>query len=154
MSQTKKTIIELQKYLSKEDSEVLEKQIHAHVYEYCEINKINKCLIDQVYTNKVNDILYNLKSEYLLENIKDKKIKLEDIPLMQPFELDPVKWQQLLKIKSVKEEKSNNVIESEVFTCHKCKSKKFFIYSLQTRSSDEPLTYFIICTACRFTFKQ
>lgn len=40
------------------------------------------------------------------------------------------------------------------FTCRKCKSDKTSHYSLQTRSSDEPMTVFIQCLKCYNRWRQ
>lgn len=45
-------------------------------------------------------------------------------------------------------------IEEGLFKCPKCKSKKTTYYSVQLRSSDEPMTNFITCTQCKNRWKN
>ena len=45
------------------------------------------------------------------------------------------------------------VYESDTVVCNKCKSKKVVFYCLQTRSCDEPMTYFYTCTSCSKKWK-
>lgn len=44
--------------------------------------------------------------------------------------------------------------EDGLFQCYKCKSRKTTYYSLQIRSSDEPMTNFITCTNCGNRWKN
>ena len=41
-----------------------------------------------------------------------------------------------------------------MYTCRQCGSKKTQSWEKQTRSSDEPMTTFIMCTNCRKTWTQ
>ena len=59
----------------------------------------------------------------------------------------------ILKIGNPVEFVDDNV-EDGIFQCKKCKSRKTTYYSLQTRSSDEPMTNFITCIECKNRWKM
>lgn len=40
-------------------------------------------------------------------------------------------------------------VEESIYTCGKCKSKKIYMFSKQTRAGDEATTVFAICTSCK-----
>lgn len=44
--------------------------------------------------------------------------------------------------------------EGGEFTCSRCKGTKTSHYSMQTRSSDEPMTVFITCLTCRKRWRE
>jgi len=45
-------------------------------------------------------------------------------------------------------------VEEGVIECHRCKSKKTFSFSKQTRSSDESATVFVRCAQCNHSFRM
>lgn len=92
----------------------------------------------------IGDILKKKKLNIILENLKKKKyfwnhdmynksidiIKEKDDFIIDPFD-----------------------VKEGVFECSKCKSKKIFTYSKQTRSCDEPPTTFSYCIDCKQKWK-
>lgn len=40
-----------------------------------------------------------------------------------------------------------------IYTCRKCGSKKTQSWEKQTRSADEPMTTFVVCTNCKHNWK-
>jgi DNA-directed RNA polymerase subunit M/transcription elongation factor TFIIS len=46
------------------------------------------------------------------------------------------------------------VVIDGIYTCNKCKSKKIFIWQMQTRSADEPITTFCTCINCQNKWKE
>jgi transcription elongation factor S-II len=71
---------------------------------------------------------------------------------MSPSQWCPEKWKDVLEKKRINEEKENNVSYVDTYTCRKCGAKKSTIRSQQTRSLDEPITYFVTCCNCYNTF--
>jgi DNA-directed RNA polymerase subunit M len=66
-----------------------------------------------------------------------------------------------LKEKVVKKEKELEVVEDKVeglpltdAECPKCKHKKAFFWTVQTRASDEPETKFLKCENCKHTWRD
>ena len=71
---------------------------------------------------------------------------------MKPDELIPEKWEH---IKMKKYLKDNTKINYEgLFKCERCKGKNTSYYQLQTRSADEPMTTYIQCLNCNFTWSD
>jgi DNA-directed RNA polymerase subunit M/transcription elongation factor TFIIS len=136
---------------------ILGKQIEESVYkfakEYTDTNE-TPFLIDSVYSDKINEIiclLNNKKSNFLIEAIKNNKIDASKIATMRPDELNPNKYEKILKKKEVEDDKKKNQATSSNFKCPKCKEKKVIITQKQTRAADEPATIFIECKSCGHT---
>ncbi|ORM41523.1 Transcription factor S [Babesia sp. Xinjiang] len=41
-----------------------------------------------------------------------------------------------------------------IAVCPSCHNKEAYFMSIQTRSADEPMTQFFVCTACRHRWKE
>ena len=105
----------------------------------------------QLYVDRLRSIYINLKSPDLLEQIKNREVKPENVAFMTHQELNPEHWKEYIerKIKRDSSKYTTNIEAStDMFTCKKCKSKKCTYYELQTRSADEPTTVFITCLDC------
>jgi transcription elongation factor S-II len=105
----------------------------------------------QLYVDRLRSIYINLKMPDLLEQIKNREIKPENLAFMTHQELNPEHWKEYIerKIKRDSSKYTTNIEAStDMFTCKKCKSKKCTYYELQTRSADEPTTVFITCLDC------
>lgn len=128
----------------------LEESVFNYASEYIRIKKLPKELLESVYLTKMNDIRYNLMPENnnsLLLKIIQEEVDVSKLPYMMPNELDPEKWDQIIKRREYIENKKNYCEES-VYSCRKCKEKKCYVYQLQTRSADEPMTTFVQCLNC------
>jgi DNA-directed RNA polymerase subunit M/transcription elongation factor TFIIS len=99
-----------------------------------------------VYKQKYLDIMINLKGP-LLNMITSNTILSRDVAYLSPQELDPAKWEPNEDINT------DDVVEG-IFKCKRCGSKRTTYYSLQTRSSDEPMTNFITCVECHNRWKM
>lgn len=71
-----------------------------------------------------------------------KKPKIEASEKMQPQETIAV----------INEEDANTYPLVEI-TCPKCKNKKAYFWTTQTRSSDESETKFYKCNKCKYTWR-
>lgn len=114
-------------------------------------------LFYKIYLNKNMHIYANIsascsiKNNYLLKNIINDEINLENIPNMTPQNIFPDHWRNLQEKQKAKDEflylKKPEAATDE-FKCSRCKERKCTYYELQTRSIDEPMTKFIRCLVC------
>ena len=137
----------------------LEKGLFNYTLKEAEQRKVvkkwdNKYFV-QIYLDRVRSIIINL-NENIISQIKDGTIKAHMIAFMTHQELCPEKWTALIEIK-IKRDKNkfetNIEAATDTFTCRKCKEKKCTYYTLQTRSSDEPMTIFVQCLVCSTRWK-
>lgn len=119
---------------------------------YAEMNQI-PFLFEDIFKTKFDEI-YDLfqKSNYLKDSIKNKTIKPENICDMQPEDLDPETYTNIIKKKELIELKKKNNGTTDAYTCKKCKNNKCSVTERQTRAGDEPATVFITCVECGYTF--
>ena len=141
-------------------SENLEKGIYNFSIEFSKekniIKKWSNNVFVTIYLQKLKIILYNLKNETILNNLKKKKFKAHELAFMTHQTLRPDIWNSMIEEKKIKDEnKFSPKLEASTddFTCHKCKSKKCSYYQLQTRSADEPMTTFVTCLNCNARWK-
>ena len=91
--------------------------------------------------------------------MKTEKIKVTDVVLMNPGELNPHGLYAVTKakLKVQEDHKLSRNTENDsyegMFKCGKCKSRKTTYYQMQTRSADEPMTTFVTCTNCNNRWK-
>jgi DNA-directed RNA polymerase subunit M/transcription elongation factor TFIIS len=123
--------------------------------EYAETND-TPYLFQSIYDSKSEEIisqLANKESQYLVSSLKDKKIDGKKVAFMKPEELNPEKYENIIKKREMEEYKKNNTAGSSVFTCVKCKKSRCQVTQKQTRAGDEPPTTFVTCLECGHTFK-
>jgi transcription elongation factor S-II len=95
-------------------------------------------------------------NENIISQIKDGTIKAHMVAFMTHQELCPDKWSELIEVKTKRDKNKfeiNIEAATDTFTCRKCKEKKCTYYTLQTRSSDEPMTIFVQCLVCSTRWK-
>ena len=143
----KKIDIETVKRFSKKFGERIEKKI--------------KIKIDESYTNRVLEILHNIKDDKNTEfkqNIFDGKISPDELCSMDENNMiNQSKKKAILekindKINSLKLD-WDIILEDGVYTCPKCQSKKTYQMEKQMRSADEDTTVIISCAKCRKSWK-
>jgi DNA-directed RNA polymerase subunit M/transcription elongation factor TFIIS len=147
-------ISKLTKLTDKETAESIDKAIYNFCNEYTK-NNDTPYLLDSVYETKITEILsyLEIKNSYLLNAIKNKEIKIEDIPNMNPDQLNPEQFADIKKKQQIKEAKSNSKKGTAAFPCPKCKKSNSKITERQMRSGDEPPTIFVTCLECKHTHK-
>ena len=128
----------------------IEIAIYNYIIDYCTNEGIqidwNNYLFKHLYVSKFFEIVQFLQSDprradYIIKNKRSKDVcDLSDAN----FTLDSP--QEALKIETE--------IEEGLFKCPKCKSKRTTYYSVQLRSSDEPMTNFITCVNCKNRWKN
>jgi len=109
-----------------------------------------------LYKDKAMSILANIdkgsyvKNNRLLDRIKESEFMPHELPFMEPENVFPEKWKDLLdeKLKHdvVFEEKPEAMTNQ--FKCGKCKKRDCIYREKQVRSADEPMTLFITCLNC------
>ena len=101
-----------------------------------------------IYKQKYVSIMLDLQSKEnnVADRISNKEILSKDLATLSPKEIFPEKWKVV--------EFVDDNVEDGIFQCKKCKSRKTTYYSLQTRSSDEPMTNFITCINCKNRWKM
>jgi DNA-directed RNA polymerase subunit M/transcription elongation factor TFIIS len=149
----------IEKQISKILNDKLAKDVENSIYlyskEYAEIHD-TPYLLQQIYEDKAQQILaqlQNQESNYLINALKNKKIDGTKIAFMKPEELDPEKYESIIKKREMEEYKKNNTSGTNAFTCVKCKKARCQVSQKQTRAGDEPPTTFVTCLECGHTFK-
>ena len=148
-------INQLIKILEKQIAKNIELSLYNFSKEYAESND-TPYLIESIYENKSNEIIaqiLNKDSKYLINSLKDKLIDPLMIAFMKPEELNPEKYEEIIKKREMEEYKKNNEVGSSVFTCKKCKKSNCKVTQKQTRSGDEPPTTYVTCLECGHVVK-
>ena len=105
----------------------------------------------QLYLDRLRSIHTNLQNPVFLQRIQEDDIKPQIVAFMTHQEMNPEKWDPLIKIKIIRDKlKFDTKVEAstDTFKCRKCHGKNCTYYALQTRSSDEPMTTFVSCIDC------
>ena len=135
----------------KKKAEEIENSIFNFTKDYTEANESPDFLFQSIYETKSNDIINeitNKDSDFLLKAIKNNTIKINEIAFLKPEELNPDKYENIIKKKEMEEYKKNNKVGSNAFTCSKCKKSKCSVTQKQTRAGDEAPTTYITCLEC------
>lgn len=140
--------------IDKKTADNIEDVINNFCHEYTNTND-TPYLLQSIYESKISEILsyLQIKNSYLLNIIKNKKINIEEIPTLNPDQLNPEQFADIKKKQQIKEAKSNSTKGSNAFTCPKCKQKNSKLTERQMRSGDEPPTIFVTCLECNYTYR-
>ena len=95
------------------------------------------------FNNLINDIINNDKLIYDINNNN-----IDNICNLTRLELNPNIWKRRYDKYNTSIESTNYISKSNIYTCKSCKKNECYIYELQTRSADEPMTIFITCINC------
>jgi len=147
-----KTKVNLNKTLSSQYSNKIEQSIFNFSVDYALVNE-TPYLLEQIYDTKVDDLLKLIndnENDYLLKAIKKDKINLEQIAFLKSEELNPEKYNKIMKKKTIEQDKIDNQATSNVYECKKCKNRKCSVTQRQTRAADEPATTFVKCIECGY----
>ena len=111
----------------------------------------------QIYLDHLRSVYTNLNNEKLLQMLISGEIKSHEIAFMTHLELLPEKWDELIRIKSIRDKnkfEQNIEANTDLFTCRKCYSKRCTYMQMQCRSADESMTIFITCLDCGSRMKK
>jgi DNA-directed RNA polymerase subunit M/transcription elongation factor TFIIS len=148
IDKTNSTIEKLTKFLNNEFAIKVEKGILDFSKEYSDEND-TPFLIDSIYDTKLDEILESLCNNNDLVKSNEDAYKLA---FLTPEELNPDKYETLLKKIEINEWKKKEIKSSSAFKCSKCKMKRCSVSQKQILAGDEPLTTFVTCLECGFSF--
>jgi transcription elongation factor S-II len=138
----------------------LEKGIHNWALKEASNRKVVKKwdnpFFVQIYLDHLRSIYFNLDNETIINQVVSGEIKSHTIAFMTHHEMQPEKWAELIRLKSIRDKskfETHLEASTDTFTCRKCKSKKCSYMQAQTRSADEPMTTFVCCLECGCRWK-
>lgn len=151
----KVNVLEIDKFINNINiSNLIEAGIYEYTGLYAYFNNINENYIIPIYENKYENIISNIDptskcyNQYLINKLIKKEINPQNVPFLEPHEINPDNWNLQIKRKELKELKKNNVAATNLYFCKKCKNRKCRSYQMQIRSIDEPMTTFVECLVC------
>ncbi|KAH0619263.1 hypothetical protein JD844_019154 [Phrynosoma platyrhinos] len=111
---------------------------------------------DLKYKNRVRSRLSNLKDSKnpdLRKNVLCGVITAEQIAVMTSEEMASNELKEIRKAMTKEAIREHQMAktggtQTDLFTCGKCKKKNCTYTQVQTRSSDEPMTTFVVCNEC------
>jgi DNA-directed RNA polymerase subunit M/transcription elongation factor TFIIS len=148
------------KIMEKTDIETLETSIYQYTIDFATKYNIKAGTPEfvKIYKNKFVHIMLNLdlsdyvKNEYIHTKVKNKEIELAKLPSMLPRDMCPDKWKFYEKIEAtqVNAISVGNLMlnRTSLFSCSRCKNNDTEYIESQTRSADEPTTFYITCRVC------
>lgn len=109
------------------------------------------------YTSLVRRMLFNLKNNPQLQH----KYEPDTLCTRSPMDLaagTPIhsvytEYEQR-EMQKYAVNAADHVVDSLIYQCARCKSRKVTFYSLQTRSADEPMTNYFTCHNCSKVWKM
>ena len=149
-SSKKKTNIELLKNILNNKNKANEIQLSVENFSitYAEEN-CTPFLLDDIYDTKIKEIIITLENNSdLVTNILDNNIDATKIAQLRPHELNPEKYEKIIKKKENEDYAKNNQATTDLYKCAKCKKRKTVVFEKQTRSGDEPATIYVECKEC------
>ena len=153
--------------ITKKNIQIIEQSIYNYTINKC-INRLiiptwDNDMFNTIYFNKSISIFTNLfkksyvKNYNLIDKVKKNQLDLKNIAFLEPFELFPEKYQDIIEEKIKREQIIKNAIKQSAtnqFKCPRCKQCQATYVQVQTRSADEPMTTFITCQVCGKQWKQ
>mgnify|MGYP001354587647 CR=1 FL=1 len=142
-------------------SKRLEKGIYNFTIDNAEkeniIKKWNNNVFKNMYLQKAFSVYANLKKDSyikntrLLDRLKNKEFKPQELPYLKPTYTFPENWKDLIDEKYKRDKvlfETKKEAATDQFKCSRCKKNECSYYELQTRSADESMTIFVICLNC------
>ena len=146
---------------NEEDKETKKKELIEKVVKIEEII-YSKLKGDSPYTNRVLEILHNIKTneEFKKQIVKgiitpEKLATMDVIDMVDKNKKEEIEEAIKNKVNSVRSDwdQKHAKVTSGVYKCRKCGCDKTTQHEMQTRSADEPMTLFIHCVECGNSWK-
>ena len=145
-------------YFDVESSKDIESSIIGYSKAHC-VNKLfiydlkwSDIRLRRVYLRKYRHIMFNIQEiSNLIKNndILPSEVGYTHHEVWKPELYKPIhKKFQDRELNTIMYDKREQVVEDGLLNCERCRSKKTKYIQLQTRSADEPMTVFAICTEC------
>lgn len=164
------SVVELMKHkisLTTEYANDLEKGIFNWCIEYADEKDIVKNwsnpIFTQLYKDKAQSVIANLDVNSYIGNtrlveriVKDKEFLPHQLCFMNPENVYPEIWADIVNAKMKKDENigvNTRSAMTDQFKCGRCKKRECSYYELQTRSADESMTIFCVCVNCNHSWK-
>jgi transcription elongation factor S-II len=157
----------LQPTFAESSIRALERNLLNHVNQLAKKHYIprswNAIPFQELYQAHLHTLLWNIhpkspiKNTRLLERCLEGEFPLEQIPAMSAYDLFPERWQDLADKQLIREQKileGNKSQATDEYKCKRCHKRQCSYYEMQTRSADEPMTYFIACLNCGNRWKH
>ena len=120
-------------------------------------------LFVKLYRDKAQSVISNLDVNSYIGNkrlverlVTDKEFKPHELSFMNPENVYPEAWAEIVDAKMRKDENIGELKRSantSEFICSRCKKREVYYYELQIRSADESSTIFCVCTNCNHSWK-
>tara|TARA_B110000483_G_scaffold243458_1_gene333372 strand:+ start:517 stop:954 length:438 start_codon:yes stop_codon:yes gene_type:complete len=116
---------------------------------------------DDVLDDTHTPIVQDFKNEMPIDKVKKSKDPLysqtctsaDILKYMGDYtEAEHLEFDTNLKKELLKKDQTLELVEG-VTKCNKCKSNKIYTYQMQTRSGDEAMTTFYVCSVCASKWK-
>ncbi len=153
-------VSELLKYLGEPVlAHEMEKGLFEYTLTHITVNKQQNHLVSGVYLHHLITLCRNLdpndtgvENTTLLPMIKENGLNPFFVPFLKPDQMHPERWRTIKEKKKNEEETKNSFATTDLYTCKKCKDKRFKITEIQLRSIDEASNRLLTCMTCHFTF--
>lgn len=127
--------------------------VELSIFEYSVLFVINGHhkfdLFYSVYNNKIDTFKQIfIHNPQLIQKINENLINPKFIATIPNPSLFPERWKEIVKKQEKIEQKKNEKITTNIYTCPRCKGKNCQSHIIQTRASDEALTTIINCLDC------
>nr|XP_012628484.1 transcription elongation factor A protein 2 isoform X3 [Microcebus murinus] len=117
---------------------------------------------DMKYKNRVRSRISNLKDAKnpdLRRNVLCGAITPQQIAVMTSEEMASDELKEIRKAMTKEAIREHQMArtggtQTDLFTCNKCRKKNCTYTQVQTRSSDEPMTTFVVCNECGNRWKK
>lgn len=115
-----------------------------------------------IYAEKARSVINNLDANSyigntrLINRIKEQEFLPHELPSMKPENVFPERWRVAVENYINKTEHSYEnkpMAMTDLFKCHRCKSRECTYREIQLRGSDEPMSIFVRCIQCGFSFR-
>ncbi len=134
---------------TKNISSNMEISIYNNTISYCKRKCIQCCwdniMFQHIYVLHMKNVIYRLQhSPVMFDSISNGSV--------DPRKIATIHFEDFFPSMSTT---TDEYVENQdgIFKCRRCNSLKTTYYSLQTRSSDEPMTCFVTCTECKNRWK-